>query len=87
MHLADAFDHTASSGNRYILNPPGTPARIHQHLDIGQGEVDFGELFRELKANNFDGTLTACVFAWEERAHESSRFMREKIDGYLAAGS
>lgn len=87
MHLADAFDHTASSGNRYILNPPGTPARIHQHLDIGQGEVDFGELFRELKANNFDGTLTACVFAWEERAHESSRFMREKIDGYLSDGS
>lgn len=87
VHLADAFDHTASSGNRYILNPPGTPARIHQHLDIGQGEVDFGELFRELKANNFDGTLTACVFAWEERAHESSRFMREKIDGYLADGS
>ncbi|MEU5348361.1 MULTISPECIES: sugar phosphate isomerase/epimerase [unclassified Streptomyces] len=87
VHLADALDHTASSGNRYILNPPGTTARIHQHLDMGQGEVDFDELFRELKANNFDGTLTACVFAWEERAHESSRFMREKIDGYLAAGS
>jgi len=85
VHLADAFDHTASSGNRYILNPPGTPARIHQHLDIGQGEVDFDELFRELKANGFDGTLTACVFAWEERARESSVFMREKITEYLAA--
>ncbi|MFF4351215.1 sugar phosphate isomerase/epimerase family protein [Streptomyces sp. NPDC001530] len=84
VHLADAFDHTASSGNRYILNPPGTPARIHQHLDIGQGEVDFDELFRELKAHHFDGTLTACVFAWEERAKESSVFMREKIREYLA---
>ncbi|MFF2849030.1 sugar phosphate isomerase/epimerase family protein [Streptomyces sp. NPDC058001] len=84
VHLADAFDHTASSGNRYILNPPGTPARIHQHLDIGQGEVDFDELFRELRANGFDGTLTACVFAWEERARESSVFMRRKIGEYLA---
>ncbi|GGZ42009.1 sugar phosphate isomerase/epimerase family protein [Streptomyces bluensis] len=87
VHLADAFDHTASSGNRYILNPPGTPARIHQHLDIGQGEVDFDELFRELRANDFDGTLTACVFAWEERAKESSAFMRTKIDAYVAAWS
>ncbi|MFI1728417.1 sugar phosphate isomerase/epimerase family protein [Streptomyces acidicola] len=84
VHLADAFDHTASSGNRYILNPPGTPARIHQHLDMGEGEVDFDELFRELRANDFDGTLTACVFAWEERARESSAFMRKKIDEYLA---
>ncbi|MGI5460929.1 sugar phosphate isomerase/epimerase family protein [Streptomyces sp. CA-249302] len=87
VHLADAFDHTASSGNRYILNPPGTTARIHQHLDMGEGEVDFDELFRELRANGFDGTLTACVFAWEERAKESSVFMRDKITEYLSASS
>ncbi|MFE8017872.1 sugar phosphate isomerase/epimerase family protein [Streptomyces antibioticus] len=87
VHLADAFDHTASSGNRYILNPPGTPARVHQHLDMGEGEVDFDELFRELRANGFDGTLTACVFAWEERAEESSLFMRDKIGEYVAGWS
>lgn len=52
---------------------------------MGQGEVDFDELFRELRANGFDGTLTACVFAWEERAKESSVFMRKKIDEYLSA--
>jgi myo-inositol catabolism protein IolH len=28
-------------GLRYIVNPPGSPARVHQHLDIGQGEVDW----------------------------------------------
>ncbi|MFI0820582.1 sugar phosphate isomerase/epimerase family protein [Streptomyces sp. NPDC021098] len=84
VHLADTFDHTASSGLRYIINPPGSTARIHQHLDIGQGEVDFDALFGALKDNNFDGTLTSCVFAWEDRARESSVFMRRKIDEYLS---
>jgi hypothetical protein len=28
--------------------------------------------------------LTSCVFAWEDRARESSLFMRRKIDEYLA---
>ncbi|MEV8307365.1 sugar phosphate isomerase/epimerase [Streptomyces flavidovirens] len=41
LHIADTFNHKGSSGLRYILNPPGTAARIHQHLDIGQGEVDW----------------------------------------------
>ncbi|WP_055552734.1 sugar phosphate isomerase/epimerase [Streptomyces sp. NBRC 110028] len=84
VHLADTFDHTASSGLRYIINPPGSTARIHQHLDIGQGEVDFDALFGALRANDFDGTLTSCVFAWEDRARESSLFMRKKIDEYLS---
>ena len=84
VHLADTFDHTASSGLRYIVNPPGSTARIHQHLDIGQGEVDFDELFGALRANGFDGTLTSCVFAWEDRARESTEFMRKRIDEYVA---
>ena len=60
--------------------PPGSTARIHQHLDIGQGEVDFNQLFSLLKEIGFDGQLTACVFAWEDRAQESNRFMLEKIN-------
>ena len=48
VHVADSFDHRASSGLRYILNPPGTTARIHQHLDIGQGEVDWDAFFGTL---------------------------------------
>lgn len=51
---------------------------------MGEGEVDFEELFRALKTNGFDGTLTACVFAWEEKAKESSVLMREKIKEHLA---
>lgn len=84
VHVADTFDHTASSGKRYIVNPPWSTARVHQHLDIGQGEVDWDEFFDSLRENGFDGTLTMCVFAWEERARESSVFMREKTAQYLA---
>ncbi|MBU6496593.1 MAG: sugar phosphate isomerase/epimerase [Acidobacteria bacterium] len=80
LHVADSFDYRASSGLRYILNPPGTTARIHQHLDIGQGEVNWTEFFSTLETMNFDGIMTVCVFAWEERARESSVFMREEIE-------
>lgn len=87
LHVADSFDHTGSSGLRYIVNPPGSTVRVHQHLDIGQGEVDFAELFSCLESAGFDGTVTTCVFAWEERARESSLFMRDKITEYLSAWS
>jgi myo-inositol catabolism protein IolH len=79
VHVADSFDHRASSGLRYIINPPGSPARIHQHLDIGQGEVDWDLFFASLRAGGFDGIITACVFGWEERARESSAFMLQEI--------
>ena len=87
IHVADSFDHTGSSGLRYIVNPPGSTVRVHQHLDIGQGEVDFGELFSCLEAAGFDGTVTTCVFAWEERARESGTFMRDTITEYLSGWS
>jgi len=81
VHVADSFDHTRT--NRYILNPPGTSARIHQHLDIGQGEVDWDVFFGTLERLGFgrrdETIMTACVFAWEDRAAESNLFMREQI--------
>jgi myo-inositol catabolism protein IolH len=79
VHVADTFDHRASSGLRYIINPPGSPARVHQHTNIGQGEVDWDAFFGTLKQVGFDGIMTACVFAWEEKAIESSKFMRSEI--------
>ncbi|MGW0733974.1 sugar phosphate isomerase/epimerase family protein [Streptomyces sp. NPDC002851] len=85
VHIADTFNHKGSSGLRYILNPPGTPARIHQHLDIGQGEVDWNAFFGTLRETGFDGVATVCVFAWEERARESSAFMLERVRKELAA--
>ena len=84
LHVADSFDHRASSGLRYIINPPGSPARIHQHLDIGQGEVDWPTFFGTLDRLGFDGIMTACVFAWEDRAAESCEFMRKEMGRYVS---
>jgi myo-inositol catabolism protein IolH len=91
VHVADSFNHLGSSGLRYIVNPPGSTVRIHQHLDIGQGEVNWDEFFSTLGRLGFgrgesaigpEPIMTACVFAWEERADESSRFMLEQIQNY-----
>ncbi|WP_188197409.1 sugar phosphate isomerase/epimerase family protein [Nonomuraea sp. SYSU D8015] len=79
LHVADSFDHRASSGLRYIVNPPGSTARVHQHLNIGQGEVDWDEFFRTLGRLRFDGIMTACVFAWEDKARESNLFMLQEM--------
>jgi myo-inositol catabolism protein IolH len=84
VHLADTFDFRASSGLRYILNPPGTAARVHQHLDIGQGEVDFDVLFDTLREVGFDGIMTVCVFAWEDRARESCEVNLAEVRRRLA---
>ncbi|PMR68611.1 sugar phosphate isomerase/epimerase family protein [Halomonas heilongjiangensis] len=81
--VADTFNHKASSQLRYIVNPPGSEARVHQHLDIGEGEIDWDVFFKTLHEIGFDGVLSSCVFGWEERAVESSRFMRQEIQRYV----
>jgi myo-inositol catabolism protein IolH len=88
VHVADAYDHTGSSGLRYITNPPGNSVRVHQHMDIGDGEVDFDEFFTTLAdlkfGDNPDAVMTVCVFGWEERARESSVYMREQVITYTS---
>ncbi len=81
VHVAASLNFRA--GLRYIVNPPGTSVRVHQHLAIGEGEVDWDVFFGTLAAIGFDGILTSCVFAWEDRAMESSRLMRQRLQGYL----
>lgn len=82
VHVADSFNH--KRGWRYIMNPAGTPARIHQHLDIGAGEVDWEAFFGTLAEIEFDGIMTSQVFAWDgDRAVQSSRFMLSKLQEYV----
>jgi len=88
VRVADTFNHKKSSQLRYIVNPPGsTQIRVHQHLDMGQGEIDWDVFFAALAEVKFNGVLSSCVFAWEERADDSSRFMRAEIQRYLAKHS
>ncbi|MCC9021958.1 sugar phosphate isomerase/epimerase family protein [Bacillus nakamurai] len=78
--FADTYNHKAAHGLRYIVNPPDAKVTVHQHLDIGQGEVDFDTIFRKMREMKFDGIATNAVFAWgDERADESSRFMLQKM--------
>lgn len=77
--IADTYNHRASSNLRYIVNPPGVTATVHQHLDIGQGEIDWDTFFKSVRDIGFDGIATVAVFAWEDRADESSRMMLEAV--------
>lgn len=87
-YAADTFDHTASHGLRYISNPPGNTARIHQHLAIGDGDVDWNAYFAALKANGFldreDSILVSNVFAEDEHADEVSRSQLAKLQAGIA---
>lgn len=78
VHLADAFDHTASNGLRYITNPPGNPVRVHQHMEMGRGEVDYDAVFAALAAVGFDGVISSCVFGFEDDARDISERQRDK---------
>ena len=89
-YTADTLDHTRSHGLRYITNPPGTPARVHQHLRIGDGDVDWAEFFGALERIGFldrdDALIVSNVFAEDESWDEVSRFQLQAIiDGVAAA--
>jgi myo-inositol catabolism protein IolH len=83
VHIADTFDHHRSHGLRYITNPPGNAARVHQHLPIGSGDVDFDQFFGGLKGLGFfdrdDTVAVSSVFAEDENADEVSRFQLAEI--------
>ena len=78
VHLADTFRPA-----RVILNPPDPGTRIHQHLDIGQGEVDWEEVFSALAQVGFSDLATVAVFAWPDRAVASAEHNRAALQRYL----
>ena len=53
-------------------------------MTIGQGEVPWETLFGTLGELRFDGIMTVCVFAREERAEDSSRHNLAEIERYTA---
>lgn len=88
VHIADTFDHHRSHGLRYITNPPGNAVRVHQHLPIGGGDVNFGEFFGGLKGLGFfdrdDTVAVSSVFADDENADEVSRYQLAEIRSRIA---
>jgi hypothetical protein len=88
-YIADTFDHRRSHGLRYITNPPGTPARVHQHLRIGSGDVNWEELFSTLRTTGYldreDAIIVSNVFAEDETADQTSRYQLEKIRELIQA--
>ena len=78
VHLADAWNHLTSNGLRYITNPPGNTIRVHQHMEMGRGEVDYDAVFAALASVGFDGVISSCVFGWEEDARGVSERQRDK---------
>ncbi|WP_026820131.1 sugar phosphate isomerase/epimerase family protein [Arthrobacter castelli] len=87
VHIADTMDHHRSNGLRYITNPAGSPARVHQHLKVGDGDVNFDELFSGLAENGFldreETVMASCVFAENENAEEVSRYQMKSINDYI----
>ena len=75
LHVADTFRPV-----RTIVNPTDSRVRVHQHFDIGRGELDWQEISAALQAIGFDGVCTVQVFGWEERATESFRENREAVE-------
>lgn len=88
VYAADTYDHGRSHGLRYISNPPGNASRVHQHLRIGDGDVDWGELFGSLRSAGYfdreDALVVSNVFAEDERADEVSQYQLSRLRDLIA---
>lgn len=99
--FADTFNQTLDC--RYIANPPWLNSRgkadvtIHQHLAMGEGDVDFEGIFETLREMDFahaqlkedapkaGGDNIACVsmFGFPEKMEKQAPEARERIEKEL----
>jgi myo-inositol catabolism protein IolH len=88
--FSDTMNQTVDC--RYIVNPPGVNATIHQHLGMGEGEVDFPGIFETLREMDFTkrtfkvgGESIACVsyFGYPEKMDKQAIEARERIEKEL----
>ena len=99
--FADTFNQTMDC--RYILNPPWLNGRgkadvtVHQHLAMGEGDVDFDGIFETLREMDFaskqlkpdapkaGGDNIACVsmFGFPEKMDKQAPEARERIEREL----
>lgn len=94
--FADTFNQELDC--RYIQNPPFLNVRgrsdavVHQHLAMGEGDVDFDSIFRTLREMDFanrtfkaGGESIACVsyFGFPEKMNRQAPEARERIEREL----
>ena len=94
--FADTYNQVLDC--RYILNPPFLNSRgradatIHQHLAMGEGDVDFDGIFETLREIDFPnkkfkvgGEPISCVsyFGFPEKMDEQAPAARERIEREL----
>jgi myo-inositol catabolism protein IolH len=88
--MGDTMNHTRDC--RYIVNPPGVKATIHQHLGIGEGEVDIDGVFEQLRRMDFakrsfkvggEAIITPALFGYPERMAAQAPAHRERIEKEL----
>jgi len=88
--IADTMNQTLDC--RYILNPPGVNATVHQHLGIGEGDVDFPGIFEKLREMDFanrtfkvggDAIVGVALFGYPERMAKLAIETRERIEKEL----
>ena len=91
VYAGDTLDHVHIADTlrpgRTFQNPPSPAVRNHQHLDMGQGDVDWQEVFNALADISFNGVLTVTVFRHEDRVMDSLRHNRATVDRYLRAST
>lgn len=87
VHVSDTMDHHASHGLRYITNPPGNAVRVHQHLRIGDGDVNWDGFFAGLERIGFldreDTVMCSSVFAENETNIATAIYQRETMEKYI----
>ncbi len=90
MLIADTMNHTKHC--RYIVNPPGVDATIHQHVGVGEGEVNFDALWQALRDINFanrtfkvggEPIISAALFGYPEKMPVQAVQTREMIEREL----
>jgi myo-inositol catabolism protein IolH len=87
--IADTRNHTKHC--RYIVNPPGVDAVVHQHVGVGEGDVDFDALFRTLRDEIAEQTfkvggepiVATSLFGYPEKMKYQAVETRELIEREL----